>query len=47
MQRKPRFTLPGIPRRIILRGNTRKLCFLAETDYRQYLDNLQTVRCDK
>ena len=42
MPRKPRFTLPGIPQHVIQRGNNREPCFLAETDYRRYLDDLKT-----
>lgn len=38
---KPRFTLPGIPQHVIQRGNNREPCFLAEADYRRYLDDLQ------
>jgi hypothetical protein len=41
MPRKPRFTLPGIPQHVIQRGNNREPCFLAEHDYRRYLDDLQ------
>lgn len=40
MPRKPRFTLPGIPQHVIQRGNNREPCFLAEQDYRRYLDDL-------
>lgn len=42
MPRKPRFTLPGIPQHIIQRGHNREPCFLAEQDYRRYLEDLQT-----
>jgi putative transposase len=41
MPRKPRFTLPGIPQHVIQRGNNREPCFLAEPDYRRYLDDAQ------
>ena len=41
MPRKPRFTLPGIPQHVIQRGNNREPCFLAEQDYRRYLEDLQ------
>lgn len=41
MPRKPRFTLPGIPQHVIQRGNNRDPCFLAEQDYRRYLEDLQ------
>jgi putative transposase len=40
MPRKPRFTLPGIPQHVIQRGNHREPCFLAEQDYRRYLEDL-------
>jgi len=42
MARKPRFGLPGIPQHVIQRGNNREPCFLAEADYRRYLDDLKT-----
>jgi putative transposase len=38
--RKPRFTLPGVPQHVIQRGNNREPCFLAEQDYRRYLEDL-------
>lgn len=40
MPRKPRFNLIGIPQHVIQRGNNREPCFLAEEDYRRYLDDL-------
>jgi putative transposase len=40
MVRKPRFNLPGIPQHVIQRSNNRAPCFLAEADYRRYLDDL-------
>lgn len=40
MPRKPRFNLIGIPQHVIQRGNNRESCFLAEKDYRRYLDDL-------
>ena len=40
MPRKPRFTLPGVPQHVIQRGNNREPCFLAEQDYRRYLEDL-------
>lgn len=43
MPRKPRFTLPGIPQHVIQRGNNREPCFLAEADYRCYLEDLQAT----
>jgi putative transposase len=42
MPRKPRFSLPGVPQHVIQRGNNREPCFLAEQDYRRYLEDLQT-----
>lgn len=41
MPRKPRFTLPGVPQHVIQPGNNREPCFLAEQDYRRYLEDLQ------
>jgi putative transposase len=39
--RKPRFTLPGVPRHVIQRRNNRRApCFLAGYDYRRYLEDL-------
>jgi len=38
--RKPRFILPGVPQHVIQRGNNREPCFLAERDYRRYLEDL-------
>jgi putative transposase len=48
MPRKPRFTLPGVPQHVIQRGNNREPCFLAESDYRRYLEDLQacTEKCE-
>jgi len=43
MPRKSRFTLPGIPQHVIQRGNNREPCFLAEPDYRRYLEDLQAT----
>jgi putative transposase len=40
MPRKPRFTLSGVPQHVIQRGNNREPCFLAEPDYRRYLEDL-------
>jgi putative transposase len=42
MPRKPRFTLPGVPQHVIQRGNNLDPCFLAEQDYRRYLENLDS-----
>ena len=41
MSRKPRFTLPGVPRHVIQRGNNREPCFYAEQDYWRYLHDLK------
>lgn len=38
MPRRPRLTLPNIPLHIIQRGNNRQVCFVAQEDYRAYLD---------
>ena len=43
MPRRPRFALPGIPQHVIQRGNNRVPCFVAEQDYRRYLDDLEAV----
>ncbi|MDH3378771.1 MAG: transposase [Gammaproteobacteria bacterium] len=43
MPRKARFNLPGIPQHIIQRGNNRESCFLADKDYKRYLDDLSEV----
>ena len=43
MPRKPRFALPGVPQHVIQRGNNRDPCFLAETDYRRYLEDLAST----
>ena len=40
MPRKPRFNLPGVPQHLIQRGKNRQSCFLADIDYRRYLDDL-------
>jgi len=41
MPRKTRFNLIGIPQHIIQRGNNREPCFYHQTDYLQYLHDLQ------
>lgn len=50
MARLPRFVLPGHPQHVIVRGNNREPIFLAEEDYRFYLDKLKDAcikhRCD-
>jgi len=38
MSRRPRVTLPNIPLHLIQRGNNRQVCFIADEDYRFYLD---------
>ena len=40
MQRRARLSLPGIPWRIIQRGNNRSACFYADGDYHLYLYTL-------
>jgi len=41
MARLPRFVLPGHPQHIIVRGNNREPIFVADKDFRFYLDKLQ------
>lgn len=41
MPRRPRVMLPNVPLHIIQRGNNRQACFVADEDYRFYLDWLQ------
>lgn len=38
MPRRPRLTMPNVPLHLIQRGNNRQACFIAEEDYRFYLD---------
>ncbi|MCE9568451.1 MAG: transposase [Rhodocyclales bacterium] len=38
MPRRARLALPGVPFHLIQRGNNRQACFLADEDYRFYLD---------
>ena len=38
MPRRPRLVLPHIPLHLIQRGNNRQVCFVADEDYRFYLD---------
>jgi len=38
MPRRPRVVLPNIPLHLIQRGNNRQVCFVADEDYRFYLD---------
>lgn len=46
MPRQPRFVLPGHPQHVIIRGNNRDPIFIADEDYRFYLDKLKQA-CDK
>lgn len=46
MARLPRFTLPGHPQHVIVRGNNRSEIFCADADYRFYLEKLQAA-CEK
>ncbi len=46
MARLPRFTIPGQPQHVIVRGNNRSEIFRADADYRFYLEKLQAA-CDK
>ena len=41
MPRRPRVVLPGVPLHLIQRGNNRQVCFVADDDYRLYLDYLK------
>jgi len=41
MPRRPRLTLPNVPLHLIQRGNNRQACFVADEDYRNYLDWLR------
>ena len=41
MPRRPRVVLPDIPLHLIQRGNNRQVCFVADEDYRFYLDSLK------
>jgi putative transposase len=41
MPRRPRVVLPPIPLHLIQRGNNRQVCFVADEDYRFYLDWLK------
>lgn len=38
MPRRPRLSLPNMPLHLIQRGNNRQACFVADEDYRVYLD---------
>lgn len=41
MPRRPRLVLPNTPMHLIQRGNNRQICFVADEDYRFYLDWLK------
>jgi REP element-mobilizing transposase RayT len=41
MPRRARLMLPNVPLHLIQRGNNRQVCFVAEEDYRFYLDWLK------
>jgi putative transposase len=45
MARQPRYVLPGQPQHVIQRGNNRDVIFVAQADYRFYLDKLKDA-CD-
>lgn len=38
MPRRPRLSLPNVPLHLIQRGNNRQVCFIADEDYRFYLE---------
>lgn len=40
MVRLPRLDLPGIPQHVVQRGNDRQVCFVEDTDYLRYLQEL-------
>ncbi|MDP8568617.1 hypothetical protein [Methylophilus aquaticus] len=40
MARLPRFVLPGHPQHVIIRGNNRDPVFIADEDYRYFLEKL-------
>ncbi len=46
MARLPRFSLPGQPQHVIVRGNNRSEIFCADEDYRFYLEKLK-LACEK
>ena len=41
MLRRPRLMLPNVPLHLIQRGNNRQVCFVADEDFRFYLDWLK------
>ena len=47
MPRRPRVVLPHIPLHLIQRGNNRQVCFVADEDYRFYLDWLKVTLGDR
>ncbi len=40
MPRRARICLPNVPQHLIQRGNNRQACFVADEDFRFYLDRL-------
>ena len=46
MARLPRFTLPGQPQHVMVRGNNRTEIFCADADYQLYLEKL-LLACNK
>lgn len=46
MPRRPRIHLDNVPLHIVQRGHNRRPCFLAEADYRHYLDWLAEALID-
>ena len=46
MPRQPRFTIPGQPQHVIIRGNNRDPIFYADEDYGFYLEKLRQA-CEK
>lgn len=46
MARLPRFTLPGQPQHVVVRGNNRTEIFCADADYQYYLEKL-LLACHK
>jgi len=41
MPRRARLIVPGVPLHLIQRGDNRQVCFVADDDYRIYLDWLK------
>jgi putative transposase len=46
MARLPRFSIPGVPQHVIVRGNNRIDIFRGEADYRFYLDKLRLAAAE-